>query len=61
MVMAEDLESDDQQKRWREKFTRRKGDLRLTDHDRMTCEEKRADALKNGFVMDDAPCDVLIV
>jgi hypothetical protein len=58
--MTEKSESE-KRRRWRAKFTTRKGDLKLTDRDRMTLEEKRADALKNGFVMDDAPCDVLIV
>jgi hypothetical protein len=59
--MAEESESEKRRRRWRDKFASREGDLKLTDRDRMTLEEKRADALKNGFVMDDAPCDVLMV
>jgi hypothetical protein len=59
--MAEESESEKRRRRWRDKFTSRKGDLKLTDRDRMTGEELRADALKNDFVMDDEPADFPIL
>jgi hypothetical protein len=54
-------------RRWREKFPARKHDLRLerrtasTARDAMTLEQLRADALQNGFVLDDSLADHPIV